>query len=124
MKLNFPRLELMSARVLAVLMDNVLKAQVKIDKVRYWLDSKTALYWIYNEGQWKQLVQHRVKEILELSKKVNWSQVDGVNNPADLGSRGANSMMLRALVGRTCMVVKGTVGMANKLNIGFNLGRI
>ena len=28
------------------------------------LDSKTALYWIFNNGNWKQFVPHRVNEIL------------------------------------------------------------
>lgn len=52
--LTIPRLELMPARILSVLMKtvkNVLSSQVKDDCTRYWLDSKTALYWIYNNGQ-------------------------------------------------------------------------
>ena len=50
-ELTIPRLELMSARILTSLMTAVHKAlqpQVKIDSCRYWLDSKTALYWINN----------------------------------------------------------------------------
>ena len=42
-----PWLELLSARILSTLMDNVLRAltsQLKIDNVRYWLDSKTASF--------------------------------------------------------------------------------
>ena len=44
--LTIPRLELMSARVLATLVDKVKKAlevQVQIAETRYWSDSKTAL---------------------------------------------------------------------------------
>ena len=70
-ELTIPRLELMSARILASLMDTVYKAlqtQVKIDSCRYWLDSKTALYWINNAGLWRQFVQHRVNEILTVFK--------------------------------------------------------
>ena len=51
-----PRLELMSARILAQLMDkakNALQSQVKLDGVRFWLDSKTALSWIQSKGEWK-----------------------------------------------------------------------
>ena len=96
--LTIPRLELMSARILAVLMDNVYKAlcsQVIIDKVKYWLDSKTALYWIYNQGEWKQWVQFRVSEILRLTKKSDWRHVGGKDNPADLGSRGVSALVLK-----------------------------
>ena len=52
-QLSIPRLELMSARILAVL---ALSQQVSNDRVRFWLDSKTALYWINNQGEWKQWV--------------------------------------------------------------------
>ena len=65
----------MSARILAVLMCNVVEAIssiIKIETVRFWLDNKTALYWIYNNGEWKQWVQFRVAEILKLTKKEQW----------------------------------------------------
>eukprot|EP00794_Sanderia_malayensis_P017243 gene17243-biopygen14837 len=96
--LSIPRLELMSARVLANLVKTVtdaLSQEIKVDCVRYWLDSKTALYWIYNNGEWKQFVQHRVNEILQKSKKEEWGHVSGVHNPADLGSRGATASYLK-----------------------------
>ena len=96
--LSIPRLELMSARILSVLMETVksaLSSQVKVDCTRYWLDSKTALYWIFNNGTWKQFVQHRVNEILGLSKKEEWGHVSGVENPADLGSRGVTPEQLK-----------------------------
>ena len=95
--LSIPRLELMSARILATLMDtvrNALSSQVRIDGVKYWLDSKTALYWIYNNGEWRQFVQHRVNEILKLSNKEDWGHCPGVQNPADLGSRGVTAATL------------------------------
>eukprot|EP00794_Sanderia_malayensis_P016165 gene16165-biopygen13734 len=97
-ELSIPRLELMSARVLATLMNTAIEAlgpQFKIDSVRYWLDSKTALYWINNNGEWKQFVQHRVNEILGLTKKEDWGHVAGIDNPADLGSRGAKASHLK-----------------------------
>ena len=95
--LSIPRLELLSARILAVLMSNVIKAlesQFSISRVRYWLDSKTALYWVYNQGEWKQWVQFRVAEILKLSQKDEWNHVSGSENPTDLGSRGVSSSFL------------------------------
>jgi len=51
--LTIPRLELMSARILAQLMETVKKAlesQLEISRVKYWLDSKTALCWIQTGG--------------------------------------------------------------------------
>ena len=97
--LSIPRLELMSARVLATLMEtvkNALSSQIKFDKVKYWLDSKTALFWIYNNGEWKQFVQHRVNEILTLANKEDWGHVAGTANPADIGSRGVSASFLKS----------------------------
>ncbi|XP_046854266.1 uncharacterized protein LOC124447403 [Xenia sp. Carnegie-2017] len=65
-----------------------LEGQVGKLKSRYWLDSITALYWIQNRGEWKQFVRHRVNEILSLTSKESWGHCPGVENPADLGSRG------------------------------------
>ena len=96
--LSIPRLELMSARVLAVLMSNVIEALssiIKIERVRFWLDSKTALYWVYNNGEWKQWVKFRVAEILKLTEKEQWGHVAGIDNPADIGSRGVTPSYLK-----------------------------
>ena len=88
---TIPRLELMSGRILAKLMSSVrlaLENEVEILETYFWLDSKTALCWIYNKGEWKQFVRHRVNEILSLSRKESWSHCPGDDNPADIGSRG------------------------------------
>jgi hypothetical protein len=90
-ELSIPRLELMAARILAQLMDAVrqaLELEYKFEGVRYWTDSKTVLCWISNTGSWKQFVQHRVDEILRISSKSDWGHCPGIENPADLGSRG------------------------------------
>ena len=90
-ELSIPRLELMSARILAQLMNtvrNALQSQLKVDGVRFWLDSKTALSWIRNRGEWKQFVRHRVDAILTLTNKEEWAYCSTVENPSDLGSRG------------------------------------
>ena len=96
--LTIPRLELMSARILAQLMSTVkkaLEAQVSLTGTRYWLDSKTAICWIQNRGEWKQFVRHRMNEILRLSNKEEWRHCPGEENPADIGSRGAFSSKLK-----------------------------
>jgi hypothetical protein len=67
---TIPRLELMSGRILAQLMSSVkhaLGSEVEIIETYFWLDSKTALCWIINRGEWKQFVRYRVNEILNLS---------------------------------------------------------
>lgn len=97
-EMSIPRLELMSARILAQLMDvvkNALNSQVKLTGTRMWLDSVTALHWIRNRGEWKQFVRHRVDEILKLTHKVDWGHCPGVENPADLGSRGVAGTKLK-----------------------------
>ena len=97
-QLTIPRLELMSARVLSTLMATVIEvigSNSKVEKVRYWLDSKTALFWIFNRGEWKLFVAHRVNEILGLTREEDWAHVAGTENPADLGSRGVSANHLR-----------------------------
>ena len=88
----------MSARILAQLMNSVgkaLESQLNLKGRRLWLDSKTALCWIQNKGEWKQFVQHRVNEILRLTSKTEWGHCPGVENPADVGSRGTAATKLK-----------------------------
>ena len=97
-ELTIHRLELMSPRILAQLMSkvkNALEEQVTLNGTRYWLDSKTAICWIQNRGEWKQFVRHRVNGILKLSAKDEWRHRLGKDNPADIGSRGALGSKLK-----------------------------
>ena len=87
----------MAAKILATLMETAQKAlssDTKIDEVKYWTDSITVLYWVLNKGEWKTFVQHRVNEILALSKKEDWGHVSGLVSPADIGSRGMSPSQL------------------------------
>ena len=77
---TIPRLELMSGRILARLMETVLEEEVEVQEVILWLDSKTVLYWINNAGEWKQFVRHRVNEILRLTNKEKWRHCPGEMN--------------------------------------------
>ena len=97
-ELSIPRLELMPARILAQLVNTIRRAlstQLKLDGVRYWLDSKTALCWIRNRGEWKQFVKHRVNDILHLTNKDEWAYVSTHENPSDIGSRGVLASKLK-----------------------------
>ena len=50
---------------------------------------------ILNKGEWKQFVRHRVNEILKLTSKVDWGHCPGIENPADIGSRGESASQLK-----------------------------
>ena len=88
---SIPRLELLSGVILARLVSSVkeaLASQITIDKTHLWLDSKTAICWIKGSKEWKQFVQNRVNEILSLTEESMWNHCPGIENPADIGSRG------------------------------------
>ena len=97
-KQSIPRLELLSGVILARLVSSVMEAlqsQVQISETYLWLDSKTAVCWIKGSREWKQFVQNRVDEILSLTEASMWNHCPGIENPADLGSRGVFASKLR-----------------------------
>ncbi|UYV72208.1 hypothetical protein LAZ67_9002191 [Cordylochernes scorpioides] len=94
-KLTIPRLELMSCLIGSRLTKQVMKIisesiAIPETNIWFWTDSSTVLRWIQNEKQWATFVRNRVNEICSISKKENWHHVSGVNNPADLPSRGSS----------------------------------
>ena len=54
-----------------------------------------ALYWIMNQGEWKQFVSNRVNEVVKLSKKEDWGHCPSEQNPANTGSRGSLAVELK-----------------------------
>ena len=93
------RLELMTARITAQLKEAVEKAlqsRITVNSVHMWSDSITALYWIKGEREWSQFVQNRVNEILRLTTRETWNHCPGVENPADLGSRGVTAVTIKS----------------------------
>ena len=89
---TIPRLELLSAVLLARLMTNVtgsLNARLSLKEPQCFTDSQVALYWIKEiRREWKQFVQHRVDEIRKLIPAECWEHCAGKSNPADILSRG------------------------------------
>ena len=88
----------MGWRITAQLKDAVEKAlqsRIAINSAHLWSDCITALYWIKGEREWSQFVQNRVKDILRLTTRENWNQCPGVENPADLGSRGVTATTIK-----------------------------
>ena len=97
-KQTIPRLELLAALVLARLTARIkttLEQCLVISRIRCWTDSKSVLYWIKKKDkEWKQFVNYRVAEIRQLLPTDICAHVPGVENPADLASRGVNPLSL------------------------------
>ena len=93
-KISIPRLELLSALLLARLLSTVqqaLEPEIQLRSIDCHTDSQVALFWITKrEREWKQFVQNRVNEIRELIPTANWRHCPGALNPADIPSRGAS----------------------------------
>ena len=95
---TIPRLELLSALLLARLVDSVahaLEGEVSLASPHCFSDSTVAVFWIRGEDKtWKPFVQNRVQEIRALLPSVHWSHCPGQDNPADLPSRGCTHQHL------------------------------
>ena len=91
-KLTIPRLELLSAVLLAnliMIVSNALSSVIQVDTVMCFTDSKVSLYWIKGLGkEWKPFIQNRANEIRRLVPAQHWKHCSGKDNPADLPSRG------------------------------------
>ncbi|XP_058820716.1 uncharacterized protein LOC131682920 [Topomyia yanbarensis] len=88
-KICLPRLELSSALLLSHLYQKVQQSLKLQLKSFFWTDSMIALYWLSaNPSRWKTFVANRVSEIQHLTKDGIWAHVPGIENPADIISRG------------------------------------
>ena len=89
---TIPRLELLSALLLAELITSVLtalKVDMQLSSMACFTDSKVGLYWIRGlEKEWKPFVQNWVNEIRKLVPTEYWYHCPGKENPADMPSRG------------------------------------
>ena len=98
-KQTIPRLELLAALILSRLVYSVrvaLLPVIKVDEVFCWTDSMTTLHWIKGVGrEYKQFVENRVKEIRQNVPPESWSHCPGIENPADLPSRGMKAEALK-----------------------------
>ena len=94
-KMTIPRLELLSALVLARLISTVqhaLETEVELEDIRCYTDSQVALFWISGtDKEWKQFVMNRVIEIQSLVPPSCWRYCPGTQNPANIPSRGVSS---------------------------------
>lgn len=88
-----PRLEL-TAAVLAVRVDEMLKKELKIDldSSVFWTDSMTVLKYIQNETKrFHTFVANRVVVIRDSTDVVQWRHIKSNLNPADEASRGLSA---------------------------------
>lgn len=90
-----PRLELLSNLLAARLGEYIEKAlSTEFEKI-LWTDSAIALWWIKGEaGRWKQFVHNRVMEIRNRIPTESIRHCPGLQNPADIASRGASVRQL------------------------------
>ena len=97
-KQTIPRLELLSALLLAKLVGAVttaLESEITLSSITCFTDSKAALYWIReSDKEWKAFVQNRVNEIRRLVPGDSWRHCPGKENPADIPSRGVTPLEL------------------------------
>ncbi|XP_044183283.1 uncharacterized protein LOC122963962 [Acropora millepora] len=98
-KQTIPRLELLAALILSRLINRVrvaLLPVIKVDEVYCWTDSMTKLHWIKGvERNYKQFVENRVREIRQNVPPESWGHCPGIENPADLPSRGMKAEALK-----------------------------
>lgn len=97
-KQTIPRLELLGAMVgarLLVFVCRTLKLDPEVVKSYCWTDSTIVLGWIYSRvSKLPVFVANRVSDIQELTCPAQWFHVDGVDNPADLVTRGLTAEKL------------------------------
>ena len=94
-----PRLELLSALLLARLINtvsSVLKSTFLHLKIGCYTDSIIALYWI--KGTRKPFVQNTLNEICLKTPPESWNHCPNVFNPADIPSRGMTISELQVSV--------------------------
>lgn len=95
---TIPRLELCGAVLAAELIHDVLgelrmlNIIVKPSDVHLWTDSLIVLAWIKSANLFQSYVANRIARIRDVSSQNQWKHVSSIDNPADLISRGVNSV--------------------------------
>ena len=95
---TIPRLELLSALLLARLLSTItesLESELTLSSPYCFTDSMVSLCWIKGRDKtWKTFVQNRVAEIRKLVPPDCWRHCSGTENPADIPSRGTTLLEL------------------------------
>ena len=97
-KQSIPRLELLSTLLLAKLISSVsvaLEVDIQLQPHRCFSDSKVILFWIKGiTKEWKLWVENRVNEVRKIVPAECWKHCPGIDNTADIPSRGITSTEL------------------------------
>ncbi|XP_055590185.1 uncharacterized protein LOC129742319 [Uranotaenia lowii] len=95
-KQSTPRLELSSALTLAHLYEKIKNALGIQAKAYFYTDSMIVKYWLSSTpSRWKEFVANRVSEIQHATRGSLWSHTPGIENPADIISRGMTPAQLQ-----------------------------
>lgn len=94
--MSIPRLELLSNLLAAKIATYAIKAfEPRTTDASAWTDSMIALCWIQGEsGRWKTFVHNRVEKIKQVFPPNKIRHCPGLQNPADLASRGTSTSNL------------------------------
>ncbi|XP_058128358.1 uncharacterized protein LOC131291530, partial [Anopheles ziemanni] len=89
-RVSVARLELNACVLASHLHHRVKKAiDIQVDASFFWSDSSICLHWIRaTPSAWKTYVANRVSEIQHFTDGHVWNHIAGVENPADIVSRG------------------------------------
>ena len=72
-----------------------LKPELSLGQPSYFTDSKVELYWIKGQRkEWQLYVQNRINQICSLTMVDQWQHCAGIENPADIPSRGMEPSQL------------------------------
>ena len=93
---TIPRLELLAAQLLAIVLSYVSKMyDVPADEIFAWTDSEIVLYWLCRPpAAWKTFVSHWVAEIQQAVTSNKRHHVRSQDNPTDLISHGVQPKAL------------------------------
>ena len=93
--LQINRMELNAALLGARLVETIKLRLEKDPVIHFWSDSQVALQWIY-KGPYTgaEFVDTRIKKILKTTQARQWQHCPGIDNPADMVSRGCEPKKL------------------------------
>ncbi|XP_055585340.1 uncharacterized protein LOC129738173 [Uranotaenia lowii] len=88
-RICLPRLELSAALTLSHLYNKIKESNSFDHKAIFWTDSMIVLHWLNSvPSRWKTFIANRVSEVQHLTAEGIWAHVPGIENPADIISRG------------------------------------
>ncbi|XP_058817141.1 uncharacterized protein LOC131680443 [Topomyia yanbarensis] len=89
---TIPRLELCSAVLPSHLYCKVTESLNVGADAFFWSDSMITLHWLHNSpSKYKTFVANRIAEVQRITDGCTWNHVAGLENPADIISRGTSS---------------------------------